>query len=89
MFVGQQRAEAHIASARCSLREATMQYRVLFLDGSDNVVREVRADARSARIALFQRSVNRACPPHGVRMRVLDPYGRAAVSRSLGRELLA
>ena len=66
-----------------------MQYRVQFLDRSDNVIREVRADDRSARTVLFRRSVNRACPPHGVRMRVLDPYGRTSVSRNLGRELLA
>ncbi len=65
-----------------------MQYRVQFLDRSDNVIREVRADAKSARTVLFHRSINRACPPHGVRMRVLDQYGRGAVSRDLGRELL-
>ena len=66
-----------------------MQYRVQFLDRSDNVIREVRADDTSARTALFRRKINRACPPHGVRMRVLDTYGRASVSRNLGRELLA
>ncbi len=66
-----------------------MQYRVQFLDRLDNVIREVRADGRSARTVLFRRGVNRACPPHGVRMRVLDPYGRASVSRNLGSELLA
>ena len=66
-----------------------MQYRVQFLDRSDNVIREVRADARSARTVLFHRSVNRACPPHGVRMRVLDRRGSAPVERHLGRELLA
>jgi hypothetical protein len=58
-----------------------MQYRVQFLDRSDNVIREVRADAKSARTALFQRSINRAL--------LLDHYGRASVSRNLGRELLA
>ena len=67
----------------------SMQYRVQFLDRMDIIIREVRADDRSARTVLFRRSINRACPPHGVRMRVLDPYGRASVSRSLGRELLA
>ncbi len=46
-----------------------MQYRVQFLDRSDNVIREVRADARSARTVLFHRGINRACPPHGVRAR--------------------
>ncbi len=66
-----------------------MQYRVQFLDRLDNVIREVRADDRCARTVLFRRGVNRACPPHGVRMRVLDPDGRTSVSRNLGRELLA
>ena len=66
-----------------------MQYRVQFLDSFDNVIREVRAEDRSARTVLFRRGINRACPPHGVRMRVLDPYGRASVSRNLGRALLA
>ncbi len=66
-----------------------MQYRVQFLDRWDNVIREVRADASSARTVLFQRGINRACPPRGVRIRVLDQYGNASVSRSLGRELLA
>ncbi len=65
-----------------------MQYRVQFLDRSDNVIREVRADARTARTVLFQRGINRACPPHGVRMRVLDHHGRPSVARNLGRELL-
>ncbi len=65
-----------------------MQYRVQFLDSFDNVIREVRAEDRSARTVLFRRGINRACPPNGVRMRVLDPYGRASVSRNLGRELL-
>ncbi len=66
----------------------SMQYRVQFFDRLDNVIREVQADARSARTALFHRGINRACPPHGVRMRVLDRYGRASVSRRLGPELL-
>ncbi len=66
----------------------SMQYRVQFLDRKDNVIREVRADDRSARTVLFRRSINRACPPHGVRMRVLDQYGCTSVSRNLGRELL-
>lgn len=65
-----------------------MQYRVQFLE-RDQIICEVRADARSARTALFQRSTNRASPPHGVRLRVLDPFGRASISRSLGHELLA
>ncbi len=66
-----------------------MQYRVQFLDRSDNVIREVRADARNARTALFHRGTNRACPPHGVRMRVLDHHGHGSVSRTLWCQLLA
>ena len=66
-----------------------MQYRVQFLDGLGNVIREVRADARSARTVLFQRSINRAWPPDSVQMRVFDQYGRASSARNLGRELLA
>ncbi len=66
-----------------------MQYRVQFLDGLDNVIREVRADAKSAGTVLFLRSINGAYPPQTVRMRVIDLYGRAPVSRNLGRELLA
>ena len=66
-----------------------MRYRVQFLDGLDNVIREVQASAGSARAVLFQRSVNRACPPHGVRMRVLNQYGHGSIFRDLGRELLS
>jgi hypothetical protein len=36
-----------------------MQYRVQFLDGSDNVIRELRADARSAGFP-FLRAANMA-----------------------------
>ncbi len=67
----------------------SMQYRVQFLDRMDIVIREVRADDRSAKTVLFRRSINRACPPHGVRMRVLDQYERTSVSRNLGCELLS
>ena len=32
---------------------------------------------------------SKACPPHGVRMRVLDPHGSVPVERHVGREVLA
>lgn len=66
-----------------------MLYRVQFLDGLDNVIREVQTDAKSATAALFRRSVNRACPPHGVRTRVLDKHGHGSIFRNLGPELLS
>jgi hypothetical protein len=56
-----------------------MQYQVQFLDGLDNILREIKADARSAGTA-FLRGASIAWPPHAMRVRVLDPYGRASVS---------
>ena len=58
-----------------------MQYRVQFLDSLDNVLREMRADARSAGTA-FLRGANIAWPPYAIRVRVLDRHGRASVSKS-------
>ena len=57
-----------------------MQYRVQFLDGLDNILRELQADARSAGTA-FLRGASIAWPPHAIRVRVLDRQGRASVSR--------
>ena len=57
-----------------------MQYQVQFLDGLDNILREIKADARSAGTA-FLRGASIAWPPHAMRVRVLDPYGRASVSK--------
>ena len=48
-----------------------MQYRVQFLDGLDNVLREMQADARSAGIA-FLRGASIAWPSDAIRVRVLD-----------------
>jgi len=60
----------------------TMRYQVQFLDGLDNVLRETRADARSAGTA-FLRGASIAWPPHAIRVRVLDRYGRTlSVSKS-------
>ena len=57
-----------------------MQYRVQFLDSLDNVLREMQADARSAGTA-FLRGASIAWPPQAIRVRVLDRYGRASVSK--------
>ena len=43
-----------------------MQYRLQFLDGLDNVLREMQADARSAGIA-FLRGASIAWPPDAIR----------------------
>lgn len=58
-----------------------MQYRVQFLDSLDNVLREMRADARSAGTA-FVREASTVWPPHAIRVRVLDRDGRASVSKA-------
>ncbi len=47
-----------------------MQYRVQFLDRSDNVIRELQADARSGGFPLL-----RAWPAHAIRVRVIYPSG--------------
>ena len=57
-----------------------MKYRVQFLDDLDHIVREIKADAKSAGTA-FLRGASIAWPPHAMRVRVLDPYGRASVSK--------
>jgi hypothetical protein len=48
-----------------------MQYRVQFLDGLDNVIRERQAHARSAGTA-FLRGASTPWPPHAIRVRVLE-----------------
>ena len=60
-----------------------MQYRVQFLDSSNNVVREVRADARNSFPLL--RAVNRAWPPHATRVRVIHPSGYVSTSKVLAQ----
>lgn len=57
-----------------------MQYQVQFLDGLDNVLREMKAEARSVGTA-FLRGASIAWPPHAIRVRVLDRHGRASVSK--------
>jgi len=61
-----------------------MQYRVQFLDNSDNVIRELQADARSAGFP-FLRAANMAWPPHSVRVRVIYPSGYVSTSKVLAR----
>ncbi|RBP17659.1 hypothetical protein DFR50_102151 [Roseiarcus fermentans] len=52
-----------------------MQYRVQFLDRLDNVIREVRADGKSAGFPLL------APPPlHAARVRVIYPSGYVSIS---------
>ena len=65
-----------------------MQYRVQFLDQSDNVVREVKADAKSSGFPLL-RAVNRAWPPNVVRVRVIYPSGYVSTSKVLAPQLAA
>jgi hypothetical protein len=55
-----------------------MQYRVQFLDGMGNVVREVQADAGSAGFPLLM-----ARPPHVTRVRVIYPSGYGSTSKVL------
>jgi hypothetical protein len=53
----------------------SVQYRLQFLDGSANVLREWSANARSvAAVVSLVTEIDR--PPHAVAMRVLDANGR-------------
>ena len=56
-----------------------MQYRIQFLDGRANVIRELTADARNAAgaVALL---ADIDWPPRAVTMRVLDAEGREVYS---------
>jgi hypothetical protein len=55
---------------------AIMQYRVQFLDRSDNVIRELQADARSAGFPLLMER-----PPHVAQVRVIYPSGYISIVR--------
>ncbi len=55
-----------------------MQYRVQYLDRSDNVIRELQADARSAGFPLLM-----PWPSHVVRVRVIYPSGYVSTSKIL------
>ena len=52
-----------------------MQYRIQFLDGRANVVREMTADAHNA-VGAIALVVGTDWPPYAVTMRVLDADGR-------------
>jgi hypothetical protein len=52
-----------------------MQYRIQFLDGRANVVRELTADAHNA-VGAIALVVGTDWPPHAVTLRVLDADGR-------------
>ena len=57
---------------------AIMQYRVQFLGRSDNVIRELQADARSTGFPLLM-----ARPPHATRVRVIYPTEYVSTSTVL------
>jgi hypothetical protein len=59
-----------------------MQYQVQFLDGLDNVLRELKTGAGSVGTA-FLRGASIAWPPDAIRVRVLDRHGRATDSKLL------
>ncbi len=56
-----------------------MQYRVQFLDRSDNVIRELQAEARSPGFPLLM-----AWPPHVTQVRVIYPSGYVSTVRLPG-----
>ncbi len=64
-------------------RDADMQFRIQFLDGAANVIREWSANAQTVAgaVALI---VDADWPPRAVTMRVLDAYGREVHSESKG-----
>ena len=59
-------------------KRRSMRYRVEFLDRSDNVIRELQADARSGGSPLL-----RAWPAHAIRVRVIYPSGYVSTSKIL------
>ena len=61
-----------------------MQYRIQFLDGSANVLREWSANARSVADAVSL-VIEIDWPPHAVTMRVLDANGREVANQSRSR----
>jgi hypothetical protein len=58
-----------------------MQYRVQFLDGHTNVIRELTADARNA-VGPIALVADIDWPPNAVLIRVLDADGREVHSRA-------
>ena len=60
-----------------------MQYRIQYLDGSANIIRELSADARSGTSA-FELVADLPWAPRAVTMRVLDAAGREVHSAIKG-----
>ena len=60
-----------------------MHYRIQFLDGRTNLIRELTADARSVASAISL-VADVDWPPHAVTMRVLDLDGREVHSAVKG-----
>ena len=60
-----------------------MQYRVQFLDGRANVIREITADARNA-VGAIALVTDIDWPPHAITIRVLDADGREVHSATKG-----
>jgi hypothetical protein len=65
------------------VRTLTMQYRIQFLDGSANVLREWSASARSVAGAVSL-AADTDWPPRAVTMRVLDANGKEVHSAIKG-----
>ena len=64
-----------------------MQFRIQYLDGSANIIRELSADARSG-MSAFELVADLPWAPRAVTMRVLDTDGRERhvhVERDFGR----
>jgi len=60
-----------------------VQYRIQYLDGSANIVRELSADARSG-MSVFGLVADMPWVPRAVTMRVLDAVGREVHSAIRG-----
>jgi hypothetical protein len=60
-----------------------MQYRIQFLDGHANVIRELTADARNA-VGAIALVTDIDWPPRAVSIRVLDTDGREVHSEVKG-----
>jgi hypothetical protein len=60
-----------------------VQYRIQYLDGSANIIRELSADARSG-MSAFELVADMPWAPRAVTMRVLDADGREVHSAIKG-----
>jgi hypothetical protein len=67
----------------CTARTRAMQYRIQFVDGSANVLREWSANARSV-AGVLSLVTDIDWPPRAVAMRVLDANGREVHSAIKG-----